>query len=318
VKAVVFDRYGGPERLELVELPAPRPGPEQVLVRVRSAGVNPVDWKIRRGLLRPLLRPRLPLVPGWDLAGVVEAVGPRVRDLSLGDEVYGLLPIGQPGTYAELAVARADHLALKPSPLTFEEAAAMPLAALTALQGLRDVGKLRAGQEVLIHGGSGGVGTFAIQIAKVLGARVTATAGARNLELMKRLGTDRAVDYRRFDLRDDRAAYDLILDAVGKASFGDCVESLKSPGTYVTTLPGLGSLVVGGLTRILGTLGYGKQARHVLVHPDGEGLRWLAQRVSEGRLRPVIDSAFPLEEAQTAQERSEEGHATGKIVLRVA
>jgi NADPH:quinone reductase-like Zn-dependent oxidoreductase len=321
MKAIVIDKYGTSDRLQLREVERPKPSAGEVLIRVHAAGVNPVDWKIRRGMLRPLLWLRFPIILGFDVAGVVEEAGPGVNRFRPGDPVFALLHPRRhgPGGYAGYAVAPDSAVARKPDALGFEEAASLPVAALTALQSLRDLGRLPAGGSALINGASGGVGVFAVQLARALGAaRVTGVCGPNNVELVRGLGADTVIDYTREDFTRRPGRVDVILDAVAKSSFGACRRILGPRGTYVTTLPMPGALLWGALLPVAGLLGYGKRAKFVAAHPRGSDLEFLARLADEGKLRPVIDRVFPFEQAREAHDFSATERARGKIVLRWA
>jgi NADPH:quinone reductase-like Zn-dependent oxidoreductase len=322
MRAAVIDGYGGSDRFRLAEVPIPTPGSGQVLLRVRAAGVNPLDWKIRRGRLR-LLRPaRFPLILGFDAAGEVAAVGPEVTLFAPGDAVFGFLDGPHGGGYAEYALARESALALLPGELSFEEAAALPLAGLTALQGLRDRGELAAGERVLIHGAAGGVGHLAVQVAAALGAEVTAVASGRRETFVRGLGAARffAREEDDFTLLDE--TFDVVFDAVGKSSYKSCAPLLAPDGgVYVTTRVGPISWLWEGITTLGRLAGSRRRARSVNVRPDGRGLDLLARLVREGfprPLRPRLDLVVPLAEVARAHAASESGATRGKIVLRVA
>jgi NADPH:quinone reductase-like Zn-dependent oxidoreductase len=321
MKAIVIDRYGTSDRLQLREVERPRPSAGEVLIRVHAAGVNPIDWKVRRGLLRPVLWLRFPIILGSDVAGVVEEVGPGVTRFRPGDPVFALLYPKRhgPGGYAEYAVAPDSAVARKPEALSFEEAASMPVAALTALQSLRDLGRLAAGGSALIDGASGGVGTFAVQLARALGAaRVAGVCGPSNVELVRGLGADTVIDYTREDFTRRPDRLDVILDAVAKSSFGACRRILGPRGTYVTTLPMPGVLFWGALLPVAGRLGYGKRAKFVVAQARGSDLEFLGRLVDEGKLRPIIDRIFAFDQVKEAHDFSETGRARGKIVLSAA
>ncbi len=324
MRAAAIDGYGGSERLVIREVEVPRPGPGQVLFRVRAASVNPIDWKIRAGKMRLLKRAPFPAVLGFDAAGEVVEIGPEVSRFAPGDEVYGLLdnPVG--GAYAEYAVARESSLAPKPGSLSFEEAAAVPLAGLTALQALRDRGELAPGERLLVNGAAGGVGHFAVQIGVALGAHVTGVASGRNQELVLGLGAERAIDYEEVDFTGEDAAdaagaaYDVIFDAVGSRSFDDCTAVLaREGGIYVTTLGGLKLWIWIAITALGGLFGHGRRARFVLAHPSGQDLDILGRLADLGKLRPAVGRVYPLEEIQRAHAASESGHTRGKIVVRI-
>jgi NADPH:quinone reductase-like Zn-dependent oxidoreductase len=318
--AAVIDEYGGADRLQVREVDRPEPGPGELRIRVRAAGVNPVDWKIRRGDLRLILRSKLPMILGGDVAGEVDAVGPGVSRFGPGDPVVALLDLARGGGgYAEFAVCPESAAARRPEAWSVEEAASVPIAGLTALQSLRDLGRLPegGGGSVLVNGASGGVGTFAIQIAKAMGARVVGTCSASNEGLVRGLGADEVIDYRLEDFtrRDDR--FDVVLDASARSSFGRSSRVLKPGGAYVSTLPSPGLFAWKGALPVLRLLGNRKRAHFVLVSALGEDLAFLGRLGDEGRLRPVIDRVFPLEEVRQAHERSETGHPAGKVVLRI-
>ncbi len=317
MRAAVIDGYGGADRFRIAEVETPQPGPGQLLVRVRAVGVNPVDWKIRKGSLRMVLPARFPLILGYDVAGEVEAIGPEVSRFEPGDLVYAMLDGRHGGGYAEHAVVGESAAALKPDRLTFEEAAAIPLAALTALQALRDKGELAEGERVLVNGASGGVGHFAVQIAAALGARVVAVASGSNQEFLRELGAERTIDYKEEDFTRDDETFDVVFDAVGKSSFQDCDLILGDGGVYVTTTPGPSDIFRGIFSSIAGLFGTTRRSRWVRVRPSGDNLAFLGGLIDRGRLRPVIDRVFPLEQIRQAHEASESGHVRGKIVVRI-
>ena len=318
MKAAVIDGYGGAERLVVREVEAPRPGPGQVLFRVVAAGVNPIDWKIRAGRMRLVMRAPLPAVLGFDAAGEVVEIGPEVSRFAPGDEVYGLLdnPLG--GAYAEYAVARESSLAPKPPSLSFEEAAAVPLAGLTALQALRDRGELAPGERLLVNGASGGVGHFAVQIGAAFGARVTGVASGRNQDLELALGAERAIDYEEIDFTGEDETYDVVFDAVGSRTFDDCTAVLaREGGIYVTTQVGLKLGIWIAITALGGLVGRSRRARFIRTRPSGQDLDVLGHLAQIGKLRPAVGRVYPLDEIQRALAASEAGHARGKIVVRI-
>jgi NADPH:quinone reductase-like Zn-dependent oxidoreductase len=317
MKAAVIDGYGGSERLVVREVPRPAAGDGQVLVRVRAAGVNPVDWKMRAGRLRFLRRARFPLVLGFDVAGEVEAIGPEVTLFEPGDAVYGYLDNPHGGGYAEYAVGGETALAAKPAALSWEEAAALPLAGLSALQALRDKGALAAGERVLVNGAAGGLGHLAVQIAKALGARVAGVASAANLDFVRQLGAERAIDYRAVDFTAEDATYDIVFDVVANRSLRECEPVLAEDGVYVTTLPGPAFAVQAVLAAARGLFGEGRRARLVIGRPSGGGLAVLSGLVERGLLRPVVGTVLPLADVRRAHEASETGHGRGKIVLGI-
>lgn len=317
MKAIVIDDYGGVDQLHLRELPDPRPHADEVLVRVRAAGVNPVDWKIRQGQLRFILRPTFPYVPGGDIAGEVVAAGADAAPFKASDPVVGFLDLKRGGGYAELAVVKKTAVAVKSPSLSFVEAASLPIAACTALQALRDLGKLSRGAKALILGGAGGVGHFAVQIAKALGAKTSATCGPSNIEFVQSLGADQVIDYSSKDFMAGLDRYDVIFDAVGKSSFAVCRPLLAPRGTYVTTLPMPSLFFWSGVQSIAGIFGNAKRAKGILVRPSGKDLAFLCQLADEGKLRPKVSLTFSLDRAAKAHEASESSHTRGKIVLEV-
>ena len=320
MKAAAIDGYGGSERLTVRDLPEPGPpGSGQVLLRVRAAGVNPIDRKIRNGSMRLLLPARFPLVLGYDVAGEVVEIGPEVTRFQPGDAGFGGVDvIRQGGSYAELALARESALAPKPQALSFEEAAAVPMAALTALQALRDKGELAAGEKVLVNGASGGVGHFAVQIAAALGARVTAVASAKSFDFVRSLGADEVIDYEEENFAGREQTWDVIFDAVSNHTYADCEAVLaRDGGIYVATLGGPKLMISIGLTALGGLFGQRRRARLILGKYRAEDLAVLARMVEQRKLRPEIQEVFPLEEIRKAHELSESGHVRGKIVARI-
>jgi len=320
MKAAVIDGYGGSGRLQIREVAEPAaPGPGQVLLRVRAAGINPVDWKIRKGSLRLVMPAKFPLILGADVAGEVEAVGPEVTRFQPGDAVYGGAdPRGPGGGYAERVLTRESALAVKPASLSFEEAAALPVAAMTALQALRDKGELAAGERVVINGAAGGVGHLAVQLAAALGAKVAGVASHQNLDFVRSLGAQEAIDYEEEDFAGRDGAWDVIFDAVGNRSYQDCEPSLSSDGgIYVTTAVGPRPFLNALFTGLSGLFGQKKRARWIVAKQTTEDLTLLAHLVDQGRVRPVIQEIFPLEEVGKAHDLSETGRVRGKLVVRV-
>ncbi|WP_455908384.1 NADP-dependent oxidoreductase [Streptomyces erythrochromogenes] len=306
MRAIVVNEWGGPENLVEREIERPEPGLGEVLVRVHAAGVNPVDWKTRAsgGLIAWGETP----IVGWDVSGTVEAVGPGVTLYAPGDEVYGMpLFPRQAGGYAEYVVAPARHFARKPGSLDHVQAAALPLAALTAWQALVDTAGVTAGQRVLVHAAAGGVGHLAVQIAKARGAYVIGTASAAKHDVLRRLGADELIDYRSVDFAEAVSDVDVVLDALG----GDTAErSLKvlRPGGHLVSLPGPDSVPAGA---------DGVNASWVLVDPDLKGLEAIADLADRGLLKPLVETVLPLADAARAHEIGEQGRTTGKIVLTV-
>jgi NADPH:quinone reductase-like Zn-dependent oxidoreductase len=315
MKAIVIDGYGGGDQLHWRELPDPRPQADEALVRVRAAGVNPVDWKICQGPF--ILRPNFPYVPGGDIAGEAVSTGPEAAEFKTGDPVVGFVELKRGGAYAELAVAKKTAVCLKPQSLSFTEAASLPTAGCTALQALRDLGKLSKGANALILGGAGGVGHFAVQIAKALEAKTSATCGPSNIAFVQSLGADHVIDYSGKDFMAGLDRFDVIFDAVGKSTFVNCRPLLAPGGSCVTTLPTPSLFFWSGVQSIAGIFRKTKRAKGILVRPSGKDLAFLCQLADEGKLRPTISLTCSLDRAAEAHEASEAGHTRGKIVLEV-
>jgi NADPH:quinone reductase-like Zn-dependent oxidoreductase len=329
MKAIVQDRYGPPEVLRLDDVAKPVPGPGEVLVRINAATVNARDWHLMRGdpYLARLMSPALGIarpkrrIRGTDFAGRVEAVGDEVRWFAPGDEVYGEVH----GAFAEYVCAPVDVVGTKPANLTFEQAAAVPLAANTALVGLRDVGQVRPGQRVLINGASGGVGTFAVQIAKVLGADVTAVCSTRNADLVRSLGADRIVDYTRDDFTREGAHYDVVFDLVANRTLTALRRALAPAGTLVLSGGGVstGGQVIGPIgLAVRGMLASRVVTRHRIrqmqeVPASAANLAALRELIEAGKVTPVIDRTYPLREAAEAIRYLEVEHARAKVVITV-
>ncbi|MFY1573496.1 NAD(P)-dependent alcohol dehydrogenase [Verrucosispora sp. WMMD703] len=332
MKAIVQHRYGSPDVLRLSEVDVPTPGDDEVLVRVRASSVNAYDWHAMRGdpylsrLTFGLRRPTAP-IRGQDFAGRVEAVGRAVTRFRPGDEVYGEAgPAG--GAFAEYVCVAENLVAAKPANLSFEQAAAIPLAATTALVCLRDAAELRAGQHVLINGASGGVGTFAVQLAKAYGAQVTAVCRSRNVELVRSLGADHVVDYTREDFTRTDAVragrrYEVLLDLVGNRSLTDCRRVLTTDGTLLLSGGGVftGGSVFGPMSMLIRGPLVGRFVRHRIVAPSaaaGRGhLATLRELAESGRLAPVIDRTYRLDEVPDAIRYVETEHARAKVVISI-
>jgi NADPH:quinone reductase-like Zn-dependent oxidoreductase len=309
MKAIRIHTHGGPEVLVYEEAPRPVPGTGEVLIRVYAAGVNPADWKTRAapGRLAPAI---FPAILGWDVSGVVETVGPGVTEFREGDAVYGMIRFPKPGAaYAEYTTAPVTDIARKPTTVDHVHAAAVPLAALTAWQALVEQAHLTEGQTILITGAAGGVGHFAVQLAKVKGAHVIGTASARNAEFLRGLGVDQVIDYTTTPLDKAVQGVDVVFDTVGGETRELAIDVLKRGGTLVSTVVGRPSEEHVSAAGI--------QARGMLVHPSSEQLAEIAKLIDEGGVRPVVDTVFPLADTRRAHELSEGGHVRGKVVLRV-
>lgn len=313
MRTVTLDGYGGPDVLRLSEVPRPEPDAGQVLVRVHASSINPVDYKVRQGDLRMLTMWHRPMRLGSDFAGEIVAVGTKVERLRIGDRVFGAVNPTAGGAYAEYVAADEAATARIPDGGDWTDAAAAPIAGLTALMALRDRADLQSGARVLINGASGGVGTYAVQIAQILGAgQIVGTASADATELLRSLGADRVIDYANTDFTREDATYDIILDAAGKSSYTAVKRVLAPDGVYATTLPGPGNLLAQA-----GNLFREQKAENLLVRPKTDDLRQLAEWMEQGRLRSVIDRVFPLDRIAEAQRYAEEEHPRGKVVIRV-
>jgi NADPH:quinone reductase-like Zn-dependent oxidoreductase len=323
MKAIINNKYGSPDDLELQEIGKPVIDADGVLVRVRAASVNPLDWHYMRG--QPyfariagmgLRRPK-DIMRGVDVAGVVEAVGENVTRFQPGDEVFGSCD----GAFAEYVVGKEKNIVPKPADLTFEQAATIPVAGCTALQALRDKGQLQPGQKVLINGAAGGVGTFAVQIAKALGGEVTGVCSTRNVDLVRSIGADQVVDYSREDFTRSGQRYDLIVDAVGNRSLSALRRALAPKGTLELIGGGEGGKLLGPipllLRALLVTRFVGQRMLSFLAKIRQEDLITLKEMIEAGKVTPVIDRTYPLSEAPEAIRYLEAGHARGKVVITV-
>jgi NADPH:quinone reductase-like Zn-dependent oxidoreductase len=315
MRAVLYERYGGPEQLVLHDVPVPVPGPDEVLVRVVAAGINPLDWKLLRGDFRLVRGRRAVRFTGCDFAGRVETVGAAVRDLRPDAAVFGSVnPLrGDRGALAEFVVAKATALTLKPEKLSFAEAAALPGSGASALDCLR-LGGARSGRLALVIGAAGGIGTFAVQIARAWGLRVVGVCSERNAAFVETLGAERALAYDREDFLARPETYDLVIDAVGRYPFGPCRRLLTEHGIHVETVPGPWVYFDVGRTRLLG----GRQARALMVRIDRAKLDELAGLAASGKIRPVVGERFAFTDHRAAYAASRSGHARGKLVIEVA
>ncbi len=307
MKAIVFHEYGGPQVLKYEDAPRPKPKENEALVRVIAAGVNPVDALIRTGKYAKFFGTTLPLIPGYDIAGIVEKTGAKITKLKAGDSIYAYVLWG--GGYAEYAVATEGEATAKPKSLNYIEAAAVPLVALTAWQALIDTAKLSAGQTVLIHGGSGGVGSMAIQIAKARGAKVIATASTSNQELLKQLGADVAIDYTKTKFEDVAKDVDVVLDSVGKDTLARSYGVVRKGGIIATLVaePDQAELDKHGI-----------RGAAISVKPNASELAEITKLIEEKKIKPVVSQVLPLTEAVKAQEQAATHHTRGKIVLKIA
>jgi NADPH:quinone reductase-like Zn-dependent oxidoreductase len=308
MKAVRIHQYGGPEVLQYEEAPQPKLQPGEVLIRVHAAGVNPIDWKVREGHLQDFFPHTFPLILGWDLSGVVEKIGDGASRFKEGDEVYSLPDPLRNGAYAEYIAVRESELALKPKSLDHVHAAAVPLAALAAWQALFDAGKLDHGQRVLIHAAAGGVGHFAVQLAKWKNSHVVATASAKNQKSLRELGADETIDYTRQRFEDIAHNIDIVLDPIGDQTQERSWRVLKKGGILLSLVEPPSAEKAKA---------FGVRAAFVASHPNGAQLAEIAEIIDSGNLKPIVNRILPLSEARRAHELSQTGHTHGKIVLRV-
>jgi len=308
MKAIRIHEYGGPDVLSIDEIPVPEPAADEVLIRVHATSVNPVDWKIREGLRKEKFPSKLPLTLGWDVSGVVEQVGEKVSIFRKGDEVYGRPDPTKNGAYAEYIVVKANLLSIKPISIGHTEAASVPLAGLTAWQGLFDHGLLKEGQKVLIHAAAGGVGTYAVQFAKSKGAYVIGTASDQNIDFLKRLGADEVIDYNMDNFETILSDIDLVLDTIGGDTQLKSIEVLKTGGRLITTLAP--EFVTEAKAKNVNLIAY-------MAQSIPEQLAEIAKMIDAGKVKTIIDQVLPFTEARSAHIRSEEGHTRGKIVLQV-
>jgi NADPH:quinone reductase-like Zn-dependent oxidoreductase len=334
MRAYVLKHYGGPEASLLMDVSAPSPGPRDVLVVVRAAGLNPVDFKFRQGKLRAILRPKLPFVLGNELAGEVISIGRDVKRFRVGDRVFARVAKDRAGAFAEQACVHEDHAAHMPRDLDFTAAAAVPLAALTALQALRDELEVKPGQKVFISGGAGGVGTFAIQIAKWLGAHVTTTASKRGEALVRSLGCDEVIDYTSQSISEAGRRFDAGFDLIGGKTLEQMFETMK-PGTKIVSIAALPEPqtaikdLAGGrtLTAMFWIISYGIRSRarragisyrYLFMHPSGSDLAQIAELIEQGKLKVIVDKAYPFAKSSEALAYLERGRAKGKVVVTMS
>ena len=326
MKAIIYTHYGPSNVLDLKEVAKPAPKANEVLIKIHAASANPADWRTMRAtpflarLANGLFKPKNPGL-GADLAGRVEAVGANVTQFKVGDEVFGCLALNELGSFAEYVCAAEDAaVALKPANMTFEQAAAVPLAAFTALQGLRDTGHIRSGQTVLVNGASGGVGTFAVQIAKSFGAEVTGVCSTRNMDLVRSIGADHVIDYSREDFTNNGQQYDLIYCAVGNHSISEYRRALKPQG--VCAIAGFTSLRLMFQHMIVGPrvskAGGNQVGLMPTMKPNKSDLVFMKELLESGKVVPVIDKRYPFRETAEAIRYLEMGRARGKVIINVA
>ncbi|WP_213421527.1 NADP-dependent oxidoreductase [Bhargavaea massiliensis] len=310
MKAIVIDQYGGKEQLKETEFEKPVPGEKQVIVKLHATSINPIDWKLREGYLKEMIPFDFPIILGWDAAGIVDEVGEKVTDFKAGDRVFARPETTNRGTYAEYTAVDQHLLARIPDNISFEEAACVPLAGLTAWQCLFDFGNIKKGEKVLIHAGAGGVGTFAVQLAKEAGAYVATTAGTHNVEFLKSLGADEVIDYKKQDFEKVLKDYDFVLDSMGGEIQKKSFTVLKEGGR-------LASIVSNPDQEIASQKNI--KSGNVWLDPNGEQLAKMADLLEQNKLKVVIGHRFPLSEEgiKEAHALSESHHAKGKIVIEI-
>jgi NADPH:quinone reductase-like Zn-dependent oxidoreductase len=322
LKAVVIDGYGGPEVLNVRDVPVPEITEDQVLVKVKAAGINPADWKIREGYLAKAFPHKLPLTPGWELSGIVEAVGNKGCSFKPGDEVYAYVRLEtvQFGTYAEFAPADASMLAIKPAKLSFSDAATIPLTVLTAWQAMVDFAALQAGESVFVTAGAGGVGGFAIQIAKHLGARVCAAASPHNHDYLRSLGADEVIDYRQDDIKASIETFategvDFVFDCTGREDVAINFDYVRKNYGRVATINGLVHTVA-ELEK--NAAKHNVAAKLIVVEPDGKQLSAISKLIETGKIKPLPVETFPMAQVKEALQKSQNGHVRGKLALIIS
>ncbi|PFY33000.1 NADPH:quinone reductase [Bacillus toyonensis] len=331
MRAMIIDRYGKVP-MRMTEVPTPKINEYEVLAEIHAASINPIDFKIRDGKVKMLLKYEMPLILGNDFSGVIVKVGAKVTNFKVGDEIYARPRKNKIGTFAEYIAIHENDIALKPNNLSFEEAASIPLVGLTSYQALHDIIQLQKGQKILIHAGSGGVGTFAIQLAKIMGATVTTTASEAGVNLVTSLGADEIINYKTEKFEDILKNYDAVFDTIGGATLEKSFNIIKSGGNIVSVsgMPNarfgkefgsgffktlLFSLTSKKLTAL--EKKHNAQYSFLFMKPSGDQLRTIANYIKAGQIKPVIDRVFPFEDAQKAMEYSESGRAKGKIIVKM-
>ncbi|MES5927792.1 MULTISPECIES: NADP-dependent oxidoreductase [Bacillus] len=331
MRAMVIDKYGKVP-MRMTEMPTPEINQYEVLAEIHAASINPIDFKIRDGKVKLLLKYKMPLILGNDFSGVIVKVGTKVTQFKVGDEIYARPRKDKIGTFAEYIAIHEDDIALKPKNLTFEEAASIPLVGLTSYQALHDIMQLQKGQKILIHAGSGGVGTFAIQLAKIMGATVATTASEAGENLVKSLGADEIINYKKEKFEDILKNYDAVFDTLGGTTLEKSFDIIKSEGNIVSVsgMPNarfgkefgsgffktlLFSLASKKLTAL--EKKHNAQYSFLFMKPSGDQLRIIAKYIESGQIKPIIDRIFPFEDTQKAMEYSESGRAKGKIIVKI-
>ncbi len=327
MKAIVINQFGTQDVLEIKhDTPEPLVNSNQVLIQVHSAGINPLDWKTRQGELKFLLGANFPMILGNDASGVIVDVGSDVKEFKIGDEVYCMLDasstpsrtgFGKSGAYAERAVTREETLSLKPISMSFQEAASVPLAALTAYQALRDKGNVKKGDRVLINGASGGVGMFATQFVKAAGGIVTAVCSETNREMAAGLGADVIVDYKEQKITDLKEKFDVIYDVAVTTSFSQCRKNLTKTGVFISNLANPFNILSNAFYPILSIMGFKKKNTFAWVKSSGEDLKTISRMIENGELHTVIDRTYEMEEIGKAHTYSQSGRVKGKIIVNI-
>jgi len=308
MKAIRIHEFGGPEVLKYEDAPQPMPAADEVLIKVHASGVNPIDWKIRAGHAKGKFPVEFPLIPGWDVSGEIEEVGSNVKNFRKGDEVYARPDPTRDGSYAEYVAVKANEVALKPKSIDHNKAAAVPLAGLTAWQALFDHGELQEGQKVLIHGATGGVGSYAVQMAKWKGAYVIGTTSSKNIDFLEDLGADETIDYKKEKFEDKVKDVDVVIDLIGGDTQKRSLQVLKNGGRLITTVaPEFRNLAKEKNIHL----------ENFMAQSDPEDLEQIAALIDEGKIKPFVEKIMPLKDAAKAHELLENGSVQGKIVLEV-
>ncbi|MEN8223696.1 MAG: NAD(P)-dependent alcohol dehydrogenase [Acidobacteriota bacterium] len=312
MRSVIFNKYGGPDVLEIKDVEKPQLDEKSILVKVKASSVNPVDYKVRRGDMKILSGKKFPKYAGSDFSGVIEEAGEAAAGYKKGDEVYGFLNPMKGGAYSDYLIADPANVSLKPEKFSFEQAASMPIAALTALQALNYLGNVNEGSTVLVNGATGGVGSFAIQLAKAQGAEVTGICSEKNMKLCKDLGADEVFNYEDGELSESGRKFDVFFDAAAKSSFSKSKKLINSRGIYITTIPGSGVV----LNRLFNFFPFKKKSKYIMVKSSGVDLTILTGFAMTGDFHPVVENIFKLDKISDAQELAESGKFRGKIVIK--
>jgi len=313
MKTVIINKYGDAQVLEIADLPKPTISKGELLIRNKATSVNPVDWKVRRGDLKFLTGKSFPKILGGDFSGIVAEKGSEVTKFKEGDEVYGMVNAFKGGAYAEYVKVKPRNVTLKPESLSHIQAAAIPLAGLTAYQALWDKGKIVSGNNVLINGSTGGVGSFAVQMAKSAGANVTGVCSSKNADTSRKLGADSTIDYSQTDLRSLSEDFHIFFDVAGNQRFSQVKDLLKSGGIYITTLPNLEVMILAPILNVFRS----RTSEKIMVRPNGNDLSNISKLVEDGKLSPLIDRAFNLQDIREAHDYHEKNGVAGKIAIKI-